>query len=118
MTTEEIKNELELNSPLYARQASRPAWYDEAAKLGIAACATSGSSDLNEWYVFKDRVAILEHVRKMFNSQAFVDDFSFAGSEIYRTHDLVWNEDSEEFSAPESAVTASVGEMVWAESKF
>lgn len=117
MTTEEIKNELEL-SPLYARQASKPEWYDEAAKLGIAACATSGSSPFNEWYAFKDRAAVLDYAGKMFNSQSFVDAFSFAGSEIYRTEDLNWNDDSEEYSAPEGVSPASLGELVWAESKF
>lgn len=117
MTTEEIKNELEYNF-LYARQASKPEWYDEAAKIGIAACATSGSSPFNEWYAFKDRAAVLNHVGKLFNSQSFVDGFEWAGSEIYRRDDLVFNEDSEEYSAPENAKPADLSEMVQAESRF
>ena len=99
----------------YAQQAHKPEWY-KADNTKLYHAATSGSSPLNEWYEFDNREDAIDLINSAFESQSFIDSFSFFNGDYYREDEIIWDGDSIQNLV--NLQPAEIGEMVDAESRF
>tara|TARA_R100000231_G_scaffold138048_1_gene115546 strand:+ start:720 stop:1022 length:303 start_codon:yes stop_codon:yes gene_type:complete len=98
----------------YKRQPQKPDWfYSDDSK--IYASATFGTHLSNEWYEFDDRQDALEMVN-LFESQRFVDNFTYYNGEYYLSEDIIWDGDCIQNLV--NLRPAEIDEMINAESAF
>ena len=77
----------------YARQSSKPEWFDSSNPLHF--CDTSGSSPFNEWAGFYNEDQAREWINSAANnSQSFIDSFESVDGQYYEVNDLDYSEDS------------------------
>ena len=103
----------------YNQQATRPEWWADNDSDTIRIAVTSGSSPFNEWYQFANRKEALDFIRETFNSQSYIDQFTWADDgELYHTDDVVWSEDGESNAPKTNAEPAALLCICSAESRF
>lgn len=98
----------------YIRQALKPVWFN-CDESKIYASATLGKHPCNEWYEFDDRQDALEMIN-LFDSQRFVDTFTYYNGEYYLSEDIIWDGDSIQNLV--NLRLAGIGEMISSESNF
>ncbi len=104
----------------YKQQESQPAWFNENANHFYHA-VTSGSSPFNEWYEFETEADALDFALT-FESQSVVDHFcrvTVDGKDRwYDNDDVIYVDDTEEYTVTPDATPASFADLAQAESRF
>jgi len=104
----------------YKQQESQPAWFKENDDHFYHS-VTSGSSPFNEWYEFESEEDALNFALT-FESQSVIDHFSrvtVEGKERwYDNDDVIYVDDTEEYTVTPDATPASFADLAQAESRF
>lgn len=111
-----------------ASEGAEPEWFG-ADDSKIYESATAGSSPFNQWYEFDNRAEAIDLISKVFDSQSFVDRFTYAQGEYYYSDQLFpllaeqFGEDHDFSEVTENAdlsslSTADLSAMIEAESRF
>ena len=104
----------------YKQQESQPAWFKENDDHFYHS-VTSGSSPFNEWYEFESEEDALNFALT-FESQSVIDHLSrvtVEGKERwYDNDDVIYVDDTEEYTVTPDATPASFADLAQAESRF
>ena len=98
----------------YQKQTHEPSWFNSDDSK-MYASATFGTHPFNEWYEFDDRQDALDMIN-LFDSQRFVDTFTYYNGEYYLSEDILWDGDSIQNIV--NLRPAEIDEMIHAESAF
>jgi len=98
----------------YLKQPHKPDWFN-STDFKIYASATFGTHLSNEWYEFDDRRDALEMIN-LFDSQRFVETFTYYNGDYYLSEEIIWDGDS--IRNIVNLKPADIGEMISAESNF
>tara|TARA_R100000664_G_C2754082_1_gene141602 strand:+ start:1443 stop:1772 length:330 start_codon:yes stop_codon:yes gene_type:complete len=104
----------------YKQQESQPAWFKENDDHFYHS-VTSGSSPFNEWYEFESEEDALDFALT-FESQSVIDRYSRVTVDgkdrWYDNDDVIYVDDTEEYSVTPDATPASFADLAQAESRF
>lgn len=85
LETKQNNNTNTKNKMKYAKQETKPEWFQRGACMDI--CVTHGTSYSNEWYSFEDVSDAIETVSG-FESQSFIDHMMVHEGVLYYLSDL------------------------------
>ena len=104
----------------YKQQESQPAWFKENDDHFYHS-VTSGSSPFNEWYEFESEEDALDFALT-FESQSVIDRYSRVTVDgkdrWYDNDDVIYVDDTEEYTVTPDATPASFADLAQAESRF
>tara|TARA_Y100001963_G_scaffold131498_1_gene189003 strand:- start:5 stop:334 length:330 start_codon:yes stop_codon:yes gene_type:complete len=104
----------------YKQQESQPAWFKEDDDHFYHS-VTSGSSPFNEWYEFEREEDALDFALT-FESQSVIDRYSRVTVDgkdrWYDNDDVIYVDDTEEYTVTPDATPASFADLAQAESRF